>query len=402
MDFLNPGFRIMGSMFLGSLLCHAGGASPSDPFRIENQIILTSMVPGLHFLPARAALIPESPARVLLTIQQMDTSGTHGFRDLYSSETKDNGRTWSPPERIETLRRTTLADGYDLVVGDLYPQWHVATGVVLATGKTFGFRDGTKEDRSRERVSYSVYTPATRAWSGLQMLDLPISDHEGKPLLEANAGCNQRFDLVNGDVLLPIRYRKDAGAPAYTTIVARCSFDGKTLTYRTHGTELTLPRDRGFYEPSVTGFDGRYYLTLRADHSAYVTRSEDGLDYEPAREWTFDDGAPLGSYNTQQHWVTHGRELYLVYTRRGANNDHVFRNRAPLFIARVDPVRLCVLRSTERVLIPERGLGLGNFGIVVVSPKETWVITAEEAFPANRRHEPNHVLLARILWTKSL
>ena len=421
MDFPNPRGCVAGVMFFGSLLCCAGGplndnavgssSSGSDPhptpeaitasFRIENQVILTSEGQGLHFLPARAALIPGTPSRVLLTIQQMETIGTHGFRDLYSSETSDSGRTWSQPERIEKLRRTTLADGYDLVIGDLYPQWHAATGVVLATGKTFGFRDGLKEDHSRERVSYSVYSPDTRAWSGLQMLTLPSMDHEGKPLLEANAGCNQRFDLPDGDVLLPIRYRKDAGSPAYTTIVARCSFDGKTLAYRSHGTELTLPRDRGFYEPSVTGVDGRYYLTLRADRSAYVTRSEDGLNYEPAREWTFDDGTPLGSYNTQQHWVVYKDALYLVYTRRGANNDHVFRNRAPLFIARVDPIRLCVLRATERVLIPESGLGFGNFGVVEVSPLETWVITSEEAFPASRRNEPNHVLLARILWTNS-
>ena len=45
------------------------------------------------------------------------------------------------------------------------------------------------------------------------------------------------------------------------------------------------------------------------------------------------DGQALGSYNTQQHWISHGDSLYLIYTRRGANNDHVFRNRAPIFIA---------------------------------------------------------------------
>lgn len=76
--------------------------------------------------------------------------------------------------------------------------------------------------------------------------------------------------------------------------------------------------------------------------------------------WTFDDGSELGNYNTQQHWVTHGDSLFLVYTRKGANNDHVFRHRAPLFIAKVDPEKLTVLRATEQILVPERGARLAN------------------------------------------
>ncbi len=47
-----------------------------------------------------------------------------------------------------------------------------------------------------------------------------------------------------------------------------------------------------------------------------------------------DDIGPLGGF--------------LVYTRRGADNDHVFRHRAPLFIAQVDPKRLDVIRASER------------------------------------------------------
>src|SRR6185436_12067028 len=99
----------------------------------------------------------------------------------------------------------------------------------------------------------------------------------------------------------------------------------------------------------------RFYLTLRNDQRAYVTTSRDGLHFDAIRPWTFDDGSDLGSYNTQQHWLAHSDGLFLVYTRRGANNDHIIRSRAPLFIARVDPEKLCVIRSSERILIPERG-----------------------------------------------
>jgi len=69
-----------------------------------------------------------------------------------------------------------------------------------------------------------------------------------------------------------------------------------------------------------------------------VTSGTDGLHFDPPKPWKFDDGADLGSYNTQAHWAQHGDKLYLVYTRKGAKNDHVFRHRAPLFMAEVDRV----------------------------------------------------------------
>jgi hypothetical protein len=65
--------------------------------------------------------------------------------------------------------------------------------------------------------------------------------------------------------------------------------------------------------------------------------------------------------------------LFLVFTRRGANNDHIPRNRAPLFMAQVDPEKLQVIRRTEQELIPERGVMLGNFGAAAVDENETWV-----------------------------
>jgi hypothetical protein len=67
----------------------------------------------------------------------------------------------------------------------------------------------------------------------------------------------------------------------------------------------------------------------------------------------------------------------MVYTRRGANNDHVFHHRAPLFIAQVDPAKLHVIRASERELMPNRGVRLGNFAVTEVGPGETWVTDAE-------------------------
>ena len=159
---------------------------------------------------------------------------------------------------------------------------------------------------------------------------------------------------------------------------------------------------RGLVEPSIVRFRGRYFLTIRNDVKGYVTASEDGLRYASIKPWTFDDGSELGSYNTQQHWLAHSDGLYLVYTRRGADNDHIFRHRAPLFIAQVDPDGLHVIRRTERVLIPERGATLGNFGAAAVSENESWVTVAEGIWndEARQRGAEGAVFVARVIWSQ--
>ena len=116
---------------------------------------------------------------------------------------------------------------------------------------------------------------------------------------------------------------------------------------------------------------------MRTDHSAYVAVSKDGINYNKPVEWKFTDGSVLGSYNTQQHWVSNSHGLFLVYTRKGANNDHVFRHRAPLFMAQVDTELLQVMPETETIIIPERGARLGNFSTYSIDGSNTIIATAE-------------------------
>ena len=116
---------------------------------------------------------------------------------------------------------------------------------------------------------------------------------------------------------------------------------------------------------------------MRNDKKGYVSVSDDGLHFKTPVVLSFDDGNEVGNYCTQQHWLQCGGVLYLVYTRKGAGNDHIFRHRAPLFIAEFDPEKMCLKRDTERVAIPERGARLGNFGCVNVSDNEAWVVASE-------------------------
>jgi hypothetical protein len=109
--------------------------------------------------------------------------------------------------------------------------------------------------------------------------------------------------------------------------------------------------------------------------------------------------------------VDHDGQLYLVYTRRGADNDHVFRNRAPLFMAEVDPVSMRVRRATERVIVPERGARLGNFGVLKIDDNTTWVVVSEwmqtwrqssVVMPVDNPYgSDNSIYIAKIKWNAS-
>ena len=391
------------SIFLSTTVLAFAAVSLHAAEPVPLKLTPATSIPGAStewdWWQARTAAIPAAggkPAMLLTTMSETGRQGVHNFHDIFQSISTDRGKTWSKPAVIPSLRRAKQRDGYEVAPGDLWPTWHAKSGKVLATGKTFNFRDGKHENRLLEKVSYAVMDPATGKWGAMRFLELPKKDKAGRKIIAANAGTTQRVDLPDGEILLPVRYERD-GKHNYTSIVARCSFDGEKLVYKVHVSELNVPQGRGLYEPSLTQFGGRFFLTLRADHSAYVTSGNDGINFDPVEEWKFDDGKLLGSYNTQQHWVTVGGGLFLVYTRRGADNDHIFRHRAPLFIAQVDPDKLRVIRSTERVLLAENQATLGNSGICQVSDDESWVTCGEGLLRMGKRKgEKNKVLFTKI------
>jgi len=107
--------------------------------------------------------------------------------------------------------------------------------------------------------------------------------------------------------------------------------------------------------------------------------------------------AGLGCENTPQHWLVHDDELYLVYTRHTGENQHIMRGRAPLFVAQVDQDRLVLRRHSDRVLLSERGVPMGNFAAATLQDGEAWV-TVGETLPADGW--AGDTLLARILWDR--
>ncbi len=360
----------------------------------------------------RAGIVPGAGngglPRVVLTMNSLTVSGSDVFEGLFGMITDDLGKTWSKPTEIKTLApRFENIEGQKrpVAVSDFWPAWHRKTGELLGTGHTVVYTPDWKVKSPRPRhTSYSVYDAKSNRWAAWEKLQMPNREE----FYNAGAGCVQRYDEPDGSILLPI-YFEPAGGNSRVTVL-RCQFDGKKLTYEQQGNVLAVKdKTRGIGEPSLTKFQGNYFLTIRHDKRGYIATSKDGLHFTEPKPWTFDNGEPLGSYNTQQHWVTHSDALYLVYTRRGAKNDHVFRHRAPLFMAQVDPKRLCVLRKSEQILVPQRGARLGNFGTTYINPQESWVTVAEwmqtwgpnYVIPVNNKYGSDGSLwIAQIHWSR--
>lgn len=385
----------------------------SPDFRIQ----LTTATKGYDgktcWVHARAGAIPvgapgndhDNPI-VVMTMQKLLLSGSDIFYALNSMRTDNLGKNWQGPIEQKNLSRHDLPDGGEVVVSDFWPQWHAVSKTLLGIGHTVRYYNNRIVNEKNIRVtSYATYDPNRNLWSPWKSLKLP----EGPEFVSSGAGSVQRYDLPNGDILLPVYYKRPERKYS-DVMVLRCRFDGETLKYIEDGNELSIDDGRGFTEPSITKFGDWFYLTLRNDNAAYVTRSKDGIHFSEPQKWTFEDGKDLGSYNTQAHWVTHSDGLYLVYTRRGANNDHIIRHRAPLIMGRVNPDRMAIIRDSERILVPERGARLGNFGVVDVNENETWVIVTEwmqrfgpdYIMPVDNKYgSDNSVYVSKILWKRA-
>lgn len=362
-----------------------GGAGAAEPvllpFTVKAEVAVQELSPEFCWFHPRPAAIPGAgqagqPA-VIVTLMKHLAANDH-YSGLYFLRTDDLGQTWSRPVAIPELAWRQQPNNLTVAVVDTTPGWHAKSGKLLVIGakilytETGDFASLEKLPRSYE-VSYATYDPATDRWSGWKELELPYTDDK---FFRCGCGCSQWLVESDGSLLVPVQFQPKSGGD-YQATVLHCGFDGETMKYLRHGSELAIVGGRGFAEPSLAKFREKYYLTLRNDAAAYVTTSPDGLNFDQPRIWTFDDGQELGSYNTQAHWLVHSDGLFLVYTRRGAHNDHIPRHRAPLFVAQVDPHKLQVIRRTEQVLLPERGVMLGNHGAAAITEHESWVTDAE-------------------------
>ena len=389
-------------------LLFASGPAVAAPAPLDYSVTLETALTHddgkfLWFHP-RAAVVPAAATgaahpTVVLTLQRHLRVSDY-YSGLHVMTRAGLDGPWSGPDLPPPLDWQHLPDGVTVSVADVTPGWHAPTGRLLALGCRVRYSPAGKqlEDiRRAHQTVYAVFDPKLRTWTPWRVLDLPPDEHFDF----ARNACSQWVVRPDGRLLVPLYHGRGTREP-FATTVAECTFDGTALRFVRHGDILRLAVKRGLYEPSLVHHAGRWFLTLRNDERGYVAASADGLRYGEPQPWRFDDGAELGSYNTQQHWLAHARGLFLVYTRRGANNDHIPRHRAPLFMARVDPATLRVLRATERIVVPERGADLGNFGAAAVSATEAWITVSEGVFKpdARARGATGATFVARIRWSE--
>ncbi|MEO6244642.1 MAG: sialidase family protein [Opitutaceae bacterium] len=371
--------------------------------RIEKTTVLRGREgAGPTWFHPRACLVPGrdgTRSSVFMTLQTI--AGSDYFGPVHTMTSSDQGATWTPPALVSPLGRLPAPDGAEEGVCDVVPEWHAPTGTVLALGQNVFYKGPRfSRDQPARRPIYAVWRDGK--WGPRR--PLVWADPRGAFIYSNN--CGQRVVLANGDILLAFTHGATKAQPRSITSVI-CSFDGDTLTVKRIGTEITHDQGRGLLEPSLTAWRDRFYLTIRAeDNRGYVCTSTDGLAWSSKQAWRWDDGEPLTLSTTQQHWVPHSDALWLVYTRKDASNLNVTRLRAPLWMARVDPRTLRLIRATEQIVLPLVGDGvndpnrvalMGNFHTLNVTPDESWV-TVGEWQPKNGIH--GDLLLARIRWAQ--
>lgn len=388
-----------------SALCASGlmvGAEEPLTFQVKLETVMKHDDGQFLWFHPRAVAVPSpagAPPKMLMSLQRHLKVSDY-YSGLYLMERSAPEGSWSGPVLHPELDWRKEPSGVAISVADVTPGYHPQTGKVILIGAQVRYSPEGKQLDDVKRSHQTVYSSGdltTGKWAPWKVLELPADEQ----FQFARNGCSQWVVATDGSLRIPL-YIAPSVKEKFSTTVAECRFDGETLTYVKNGNVLRLDVARGLYEPSLIAFQGRSFLTLRNDEAGYVSVSDDGLQFSDPIRWTFDDGEDLGSYNTQQHWLAHSDGLFLVYTRRGANNDHIMRNRAPLFMAQVDTETLKVIRKTEQIVVPERGAQLGNFGANAVDASESWVTVSEGMFrkDARDRGAEGATFVAKILWSR--
>ena len=321
-------------------------------------------------------------------------SGSDVFQDTYFVKSMDDGKTFAEPEKLARLE--TRENGIRTIFSpstEYYSKYHK---------KWFVFGRNTSYENEKHPIllggisigeaKYILRDGETGHYVGaMKPLPLPFDYVSATPHA-------QIVEYENGDFLLTF-YVTPKGEIKSKALSVRYRYENGELFIVRSGELLAFPdAARGLDEPSVAKYGENYYMTLRTDEQGLISVSANGFDFSEPTPWRWDDGSILQNYNTMQRWIRHKGALYLAYTRKGANNDHVFRHRAPIFMARFDPERLCLIRSSEVILVPELGARLGNFTVTEISDREFWLLTAEWMQPigCEKYGSDNSIWIAKI------
>lgn len=314
----------------------------------------------------------KSGNNMFLSYKMLLLSGSDVFNDTYFVKSVDYGVTFGANEKLERFetREDGVRKNFSFVteyINRFHNKWFVF-GVI----QNYVTEDYPTISEELPRVAKFIFKDIeTGRYTG-ELKDLPLSNEYFDAVPHG-----QVIEYENGDFILTFSY-SPKGAKKGGTLAVKYRYENEKLSIVEAGEFIEYTKAaRGVCEPSMARLDDKYYLTLRTDEQGLLAVSDDGLNFGEPFAWKWDDGSVLENYNTMQRWIRHKDALYLTYTRKGANNDHVFRHRAPIFMARFDEEKLCLVKDSEVILVPELGARLGNFKVSEISENEFWLITAE-------------------------
>ena len=228
--------------------------------KIETEIIFPGRTTGKTWFHPRACLIPGNPNPIaLMTCQTI--GGSDVFSQVHWSISKDSGKTWTEPEPIFSLGRRKLPDETEEGTCDVVPDYHPQTNTVLAIGHNVYYKDNVLTKPNEDRFTVYVIRDSDGKWSERKKLEW---DHPGISGIYTS-GCAQRVTLENGQIILPLSFApKDRADRAVCT--ALCNYDGKELNILKTGNVLKLAVKRGLLEPTLARFDGKFFVTIRAEN----------------------------------------------------------------------------------------------------------------------------------------
>ncbi len=310
---------------------------------------------------AGAAGTPE----ILLTMAKLSTTGTDVYRGVAFMTSPDMGATWTALTELPYAPQL-LREDIQGMFGAVVPVWHVKTGKVLLLGNCVGYTHyGTPKVKltGLRYPAYAVYDPVAREWSPSYTV---LTDQQ-----DANTTSGFPWVEDDGTLLWPCNGGQ----------VLKAAFDGTKLTVLERSPRIEglgkQPKNTG--ESHLTKLDGRYFISIRCPDQNRIATGRDGLHFDPAVPLTWEDGTLVPSIATQMRWVRQRGRLYLVYTRVDDSSKGIFRNRAPLWMAELDPATLRLKKSTEVIAVPISPSrdDLGNFGTAFINDSLSWITTAE-------------------------
>ena len=333
---------------------------------------------------------------VLLGFQKLLLTGSDVFYGQFLSKSADGGRTWSEP-----VEQKALADTHE---NGCRAAHYATVRYSRAHGKWFAL--GMSQLYQNDKVPllkcvdgrpygtpiYVSVDAGQGRFTGYKPLPFPFQYEMALPF-------GQMLECENGDLLACFYFRPPGSGHRSQCVTVRYAFDQDGLRIVKAGVPVVRnDLSRGVGEPSLARFGNKVYMTLRGDEMGLWCESGDGgFTFSEPRPWTWTNGTRLGNRNTQQHWISCGGVLFLAYTRETGTNAHVFRNRAPIFMARFDPVCGGLARGTEFPLVPELGARLGNFCVDSFNG-ESWLVTAEWMQPSGceRYGSDNSIWLVKV------